>query len=449
MAVFRTLKKAWKEHVTKWRYENDGAEFKNIDFCKLLEKAIEESVTSKILKNGFRKCGLVPWDISAVDFTKVPLSINAQNINETGEELNNSTINFFDSFEANIPPETLKIFRDHENSTGWKSSIPLEDHSLFRMWKNLKAVKLPISDSMDAVNPSTPTSEKSDNEVISVTSSSMNPEILFHSTPASGLSSISVNLTVSNISDILNPDIHTSFSPPTHEVSNIQLPSPDNEMGLIGIDLDDFSVPLFSDILNGLNASLDTPILNPILNSNITTKQVANSYSDKSKNSPQKFDAESPDSKRSKQAQMPIQDQRPRILSHNKENSPPTKSNPRRELFRMNTEIPEKSQEASEPLVLKSQNQVTDSLSVTSNNKIKQNPPTNAKTPEKSQEASEPFVHKSQNQITNSLSVTSDNKIKENMVSPFKKVFFFPDKKEKERKRKPKDKVPAVVSGEK
>lgn len=68
VAVFRTLKAEWKDNLQKWRLENYGNPiFRKVHFCPLLKRTIEERINPEILQNGFRRCGLFPWNPNAIE----------------------------------------------------------------------------------------------------------------------------------------------------------------------------------------------------------------------------------------------------------------------------------------------------------------------------------------------------------------------------------------------
>lgn len=72
VSVFRTLKSGWKETVKNWRIENmRDPVLKKRHFSPLLKKCIDDRVRGEVLQNGFRKCGLHPWNACAVDYSKI------------------------------------------------------------------------------------------------------------------------------------------------------------------------------------------------------------------------------------------------------------------------------------------------------------------------------------------------------------------------------------------
>lgn len=146
VAVFRTLKSAWKEEVHKWRLENIAKEFKKRHFGPLLETAIKKSVTPRIVSNGFKKCGLFPWDPEAINFNQNPKNeVKAPSKdNQVSTEtmtLTNCTNKFqvaLSVIEEEIGCEKLNCFRENELCFEWRDCIDIEDSGLFQIWKNIK-----------------------------------------------------------------------------------------------------------------------------------------------------------------------------------------------------------------------------------------------------------------------------------------------------------------------
>ncbi|XP_063232471.1 uncharacterized protein LOC134536610 [Bacillus rossius redtenbacheri] len=75
VGVFKPLKSGWKKAVHEWRIErisnNEDTTLNNKDFAKLLDDTINKCIQPKHLESAFRACGLFPWDVSAIDVTKV------------------------------------------------------------------------------------------------------------------------------------------------------------------------------------------------------------------------------------------------------------------------------------------------------------------------------------------------------------------------------------------
>ncbi|KAF6217095.1 hypothetical protein GE061_001448 [Apolygus lucorum] len=71
VSVFRTLKEGWKMKVHEWRGKNmENPQLKKHLFAGLLKETLEERVTPSVVSNGFRKCGLFPWNPLTISFDK-------------------------------------------------------------------------------------------------------------------------------------------------------------------------------------------------------------------------------------------------------------------------------------------------------------------------------------------------------------------------------------------
>lgn len=70
VAVFKPLKNEWKRSVEEWRYQHQGCALTMQHFGGVLLKTVERGITPKTIQNGFRVCGLQPFDPNAVDYSK-------------------------------------------------------------------------------------------------------------------------------------------------------------------------------------------------------------------------------------------------------------------------------------------------------------------------------------------------------------------------------------------
>lgn len=69
VSCFKPLKMAWKMQVLKWRRENPYCQITKDNFAPILKEAIG-SLKAEVISNGFRACGLYPWNVEAIDFSK-------------------------------------------------------------------------------------------------------------------------------------------------------------------------------------------------------------------------------------------------------------------------------------------------------------------------------------------------------------------------------------------
>lgn len=71
VSVFKSLKSGWKNTVFEYKQKTGNKAITRAGFAPLLAKVFEDKVTPEIVKNGFERCGLYPFNPSAVDYTKV------------------------------------------------------------------------------------------------------------------------------------------------------------------------------------------------------------------------------------------------------------------------------------------------------------------------------------------------------------------------------------------
>ncbi|KAG5864941.1 hypothetical protein JTB14_004536 [Gonioctena quinquepunctata] len=68
ISISRPLKNAWKNRIQWWRIVNNGEKLQREDVAGQLEISLLEVITDK---NGFESCGLFPFDVNNVDFSKL------------------------------------------------------------------------------------------------------------------------------------------------------------------------------------------------------------------------------------------------------------------------------------------------------------------------------------------------------------------------------------------
>lgn len=70
VAIFKPLKNSWGKIVDAWRADHPSEKLTLVTFGPLLEEAMSSAFKENTIKNGFRVCGLHPFDANAVDYTK-------------------------------------------------------------------------------------------------------------------------------------------------------------------------------------------------------------------------------------------------------------------------------------------------------------------------------------------------------------------------------------------
>ncbi|XP_072389692.1 uncharacterized protein [Diabrotica undecimpunctata] len=70
VSIFRPLKEAWRQSVREWEEQHPGGVVNKVVFASILEQAIKKSCKTETVVNGFKACGLFPFNADAIDYTK-------------------------------------------------------------------------------------------------------------------------------------------------------------------------------------------------------------------------------------------------------------------------------------------------------------------------------------------------------------------------------------------
>ncbi|KAJ4451842.1 hypothetical protein ANN_03320, partial [Periplaneta americana] len=134
VAVFRTLKENWKRQVHEWRINHlDNPILKKKDFAKLLKEVVDKHVTHSVLANGFRKCGLYPWDPTIPRVSGYE-SCSARQKNDVQNDFHERLKYIKQGFQflnEGIGKEKLELFE--RSAHDWEGDP--SDRSLFLLWK--------------------------------------------------------------------------------------------------------------------------------------------------------------------------------------------------------------------------------------------------------------------------------------------------------------------------
>lgn len=110
VSVFRPLKLQWRETIKNWLDDEDNSHKKlsKVTFCPLLQQTLKQ-ITSDTIKNGFRKCGLYPFNPDAVDYTKC-----IKNIQESIMQENKECANEENKVTENDLQTTFRVLKNYE-----------------------------------------------------------------------------------------------------------------------------------------------------------------------------------------------------------------------------------------------------------------------------------------------------------------------------------------------
>ena len=162
VSFFAAFKSMYKKHLNLYRVEKEILSVKKEDFGMLVDKVFKDMNMTEISLNGFRVCGLYPFDANGVDYSKI--FIRAQSSNGDSTEILQNEANVPDALsitlkgiEEYIEESTLKVFKE-TTSTEWTG--PSEDKNLFYLWRNINnAYAYSINSSASSMNSGASISE--------------------------------------------------------------------------------------------------------------------------------------------------------------------------------------------------------------------------------------------------------------------------------------------------
>lgn len=163
VALFHPLKNEWKKTVREWRINsNNGERLKREDFSRLVDECLKKAAKPNTINNGFKTCGLYPFDVNAIPFDKLLTTTNpfTETTQEDGvEQIKKNDVSedprsLLTVIESTIGCEKVEIFKSCEND-GWNG--PVQDEGLFHFWLEIKK-KIPESTVLEDITNMTTTS---------------------------------------------------------------------------------------------------------------------------------------------------------------------------------------------------------------------------------------------------------------------------------------------------
>lgn len=109
VSVFRFFKANWKSTIREWRSkpENVNKCLTKVTFTPLLAETVAKSSMTEAIKNGFRACGLYPFDPNAVDYTKC-VQNDLENLNECSSPVIPDDLDGLERAVKSIAPNLTK-----------------------------------------------------------------------------------------------------------------------------------------------------------------------------------------------------------------------------------------------------------------------------------------------------------------------------------------------------
>ncbi|XP_058448669.1 uncharacterized protein LOC131428641 [Malaya genurostris] len=142
VAVFKAMKSSWLKVVDDRKCLDPNKYLKTENFAPLLAKAIK-SVESKIIQNGFKACGLYPFNENNIDYSKClahsrPVGENFENKRTDTRQITSLTFPIVRSKAVEIltliGPDRISLYK-RNNSDDFPSD---EDKILARVYKLLE-----------------------------------------------------------------------------------------------------------------------------------------------------------------------------------------------------------------------------------------------------------------------------------------------------------------------
>lgn len=128
VAVFHALKTIWRQEVMNFRLKNNGNQMQKHDFPGVLKLALNR-LSPNTISNGFRACGIAPWDPRKIVVAKTVAS-QISNL-----PIQTESDHFITILEGKIGEEKMKKFL--ENDGEWKG--PVEQTDLYKLWLESKS----------------------------------------------------------------------------------------------------------------------------------------------------------------------------------------------------------------------------------------------------------------------------------------------------------------------
>lgn len=144
VCFFRPLKEYWNQILVDWRIDHRGGQLPKCEIAPLLKKAVDkmDNLTSTLV-NGFKRCGLFPFDPESVNYSSLtsensavpePSPVEVESlVTQSDGGIRESTMEYFESY---LSPQQMKCFKDNLKMRNWTG--PTEDTGLFAVWKRMR-----------------------------------------------------------------------------------------------------------------------------------------------------------------------------------------------------------------------------------------------------------------------------------------------------------------------
>ncbi|CAH2101986.1 unnamed protein product [Euphydryas editha] len=134
VAAFRPLKVGWRKTLRKWQNEHNNQGVTKLNFAPVLNEAVMMSLKPEILVNGFKACGLYPFNPDAINYNKC-LGATSNNVaRQNKRPISDLTTINYSTFKKIIGPSINADFENrHRNMPHQEVTEHLD--ILYQLWK--------------------------------------------------------------------------------------------------------------------------------------------------------------------------------------------------------------------------------------------------------------------------------------------------------------------------
>lgn len=169
VSVFRPLKNSWKKIVHKWKSETGNRVVTRAQFAPLLRIAMK-AATPEIICNGFRKCGLYPFNADAIDYTKCMSDESRHSALDKPAEISVEHALYFESLMSGRRVQEFRAVNPNEPWPGDESA-----KELFYVWRKIRKNVQETDDNVSSPGADDPAKEQDNIPEIEVPGSPANP----------------------------------------------------------------------------------------------------------------------------------------------------------------------------------------------------------------------------------------------------------------------------------
>lgn len=138
VSFFFPLKQRWKNLIRNWHIQNNSVDVQKHNVPAFLSKLITEEDFTTVIKNGFKACGLHPFNADSVDYSKCVETKDHANNQSVSDERNSQkttqqALTHQEYIESKIDPELLQRFKNAKaTDIDWETGYKHE--SLYNFW---------------------------------------------------------------------------------------------------------------------------------------------------------------------------------------------------------------------------------------------------------------------------------------------------------------------------